>query len=229
MKWQRTLLTALCSAALAIPAYAQGGFAGVDANGDGRVSRHEWNRSFARYDQNRNGYIDGDELPAEMRTQTRSRGDAVQRLDRNRSRAVEGYEWPYNKQVFQKLDSDGNSVLTADELRNITSATMIQLDRNNNHRIEPDEWPGGFAQFQELDHNRDGNISQVEYFERGGEWQRRQRFREWDKDRDGFVSSTEWRSRPPLFHQLDTERDGRLSWDEFMAGTQVYNSPFGWR
>jgi Ca2+-binding EF-hand superfamily protein len=204
----------------------------VDENRDGRISRSEWtgnNRSFLRYDYDRNGFIEGNELPPEMRQQTRSRDNPVQRLDKNNNRAVEGYEWPYDGGMFRKLDADRNGVLTANELRNITEATMIQLDRNNDHRIQPEEWPGGFAQFNDLDHDRDGTVSQAEYFERGGEWQRRQRFREWDKDRDSLISSTEWRSRPPLFHQLDTNNDGRLTWNEFMASTEVYNSPFGWR
>jgi hypothetical protein len=214
-----------------------------DHDGDGRISRSEWagnNRSFNQRDRNRDGYLDRHELPpglrdrvfgpnnADRQRQPADPEQAMGRLDKNWSGAVEGYEWPYNKRVFHELDRDRNSVLTADELSNITSATMIQLDRNNNGRIDPDEWPGGFAEFRDLDADNNGVISSEEYFNRGGEWQRRQRFSEWDSNRDGFISSTEWRSRPDLFHRLDTDRDSRLSRDEFMASTERYDNPFGW-
>lgn len=217
-----------------------------DENGDGRISRQEWtgnSRTFNQRDRNRDGYLDRYELPPGLRNRVdqygqadrqrkndRSRaGDPVARLDDNRSGVIEGYEWPYNKRVFHDLDKDRNSVLSKDELTNISTATMIQLDRNNNQRIDPEEWPGGFAGFDQLDQNRDGAISSAEYFERGGEWQRRQRFNEWDKDGNGVVSSTEWRSRPDLFHKLDTSGDSQLSWDEFMASTERYENPFGWQ
>jgi Ca2+-binding EF-hand superfamily protein len=217
-----------------------------DQNGDGRISRDEWTgnaRAFNQRDRNRDGYLDRDELPPALRDrvgiqgqadrqrpydQGRTQSSPTARLDKNRSGVVEGYEWPYNKQVFHELDRDRNSVLSRDELAQISTATMIQLDRNNNQRIDPSEWPGGFAEFDQLDKDGDGVISSAEYFERGGEWQRRQRFDEWDKDKDGIVSSTEWRSRPDLFHRLDTNGDGRLNWDEFMASTERYENPFGW-
>jgi hypothetical protein len=131
--------------------------------------------------------------------------------------------------VFHKLDRDGNSALSRDELKSITNATMIDLDQNNNQRIEPDEWPGGFAEFDKLDTNGDGSISDREYFNSGGEFQRRQRFSEWDTNRDGKVSSTEWRGRPDLFHKLEKSGDSQLSWEEFMESTERYDRPFGWR
>lgn len=210
----------------------------ADRDGDGRISQREWSYTFQRFDRNGDGFLSEEELPSELRDEISNRmdrrrddrrpGSGAGRLDQNRSGVVEGFEWPYNKDVFHSLDKDRNSVLSKDELNNINSATMIQLDRNNNQRIEADEWPGGFAQFDQLDNNKDGVVSSSEYFERGGEWQRRQRFGEWDKDRDGVVSSTEWRSRPDLFHKLDRSGDGKLSWEEFMASTERYDRPFGW-
>ncbi|MBL8216009.1 MAG: EF-hand domain-containing protein [Bryobacterales bacterium] len=222
-----------------------------DNDGDGRISRSEWagnSRRFSNLDRNADGYLERNELPPALRDRvrdtnqaarerdrssyrdrdTRSQNTGVDRLDRNNSGVVEGYEWPYNKNVFHNLDRDRNSVLSRDELANISNATMITLDKNNNQRVEPEEWPGGFAQFDDLDKDRNGTISSAEYFDRGGEWQRRQRFRDWDKDRNNIVSSTEWRSRPDLFHKLDRNGDGQLNWDEFMASTEVYDRPFGW-
>lgn len=239
-----TLCALVLSSAILVPQAAAQQFRGRDLNGDGVITRSEWRgnyRSFMNFDRDGNGYISDDEMPISMRrdnrnqrsrdygTRNRTIDNATDKLDRNRSGVVEGYEWPYNSSVFHKLDRDGNSVLSQNELANLTSVAMIDLDRNNNRRIDANEWPGGFAEFDRLDDNRDGVIASGEYFERGGEWQRRQRFREWDTNRDGIISSTEWRSRPDLFHQLDTTRDSQLNWDEFMASTEQYDRPFGWR
>jgi Ca2+-binding EF-hand superfamily protein len=237
MKPASALRIFIASAALAIPASAQV-FNGVDRNGDGVITRNEWRgnyRSFTSFDRDGNGHISQDELPGYMRRndrvqqRNRSADDPVDKLDKNASGVVEGYEWPYNSRVFHELDRDMNSVLSEDELRNISSATLDELDMNKNRRIEPEEWPGGFAEFNRLDENRDGRISAREYFDRGGEFQRRQRFDDWDKNGDGVISSTEWQSRPNLFHRLDRDGDSRLSFDEFTASTEQYDRPFGWR
>jgi Ca2+-binding EF-hand superfamily protein len=201
-----------------------------DRNGDGMVTRSEWRgnyRSFQQHDWNRDGVLSGDELSG-VRPQA-NRGRAASRLDKDRSGAVEGYEWPYNSRVFHDLDKDGNSVLTQDELNSISTAALPELDRNGDRRIEEEEWPGGFAQFDRLDQNRDGRISANEYFERGGEWQRRQRFDSWDTNRNGVIDSTEWKSAKNLFHKLDRNGNSVVDWDEFMASTEQYDRPFGWR
>jgi EF hand len=238
--------TLLCMTALTLCAQFQSSPHPDDANRDGVLTRDEWRgdaRSFREQDRNRDGVLSGNEVPGSFPGNRRNsaqessrerdsddqRPPGVSKLDKNRSGVVEGYEWPYNAAMFHKLDRDGNSVLSQDELKNITSATMIDLDRNNDQRIEPDEWPGGFAEFDRLDENGDGSVSSSEYFNRGGEFQRRQRFTEWDTNRDGIISSTEWRSRPDLFHKLDTSGDSQLSWQEFMASTERYDRPFGWR
>jgi Ca2+-binding EF-hand superfamily protein len=239
MKPASALRIFIASAALAAPAAAQV-FNGVDRNGDGVITRNEWrgnNRSFTNYDRDRNGHISQDEMPGSMRRndrdgyqqRNRSANNPVDKLDKNDSGVVEGYEWPYNSRVFHELDRDMDSVLSSEELRNINTATMSDLDKNNNKRIEAEEWPGGFAQFDRLDENRDGKVSSREYFDRGGEFQRRQRFDDWDKNKDGIISSTEWQSRPNLFHRLDGNRDSQLSWDEFMTSTEQYDRPYGWR
>jgi len=239
----------LIASTSAVPAVAQV-FHGVDRDGDGVISRREWrgnNRSFANYDRDGDGYITSDEMPARMRrtrdsyteqeryrrgygySQRNRAAQPVDKLDRNNSGVVEGYEWPYNSAVFHRLDRDRNSVLSRDELQNINSAAMNELDTNNNQRVDAEEWPGGFADFDRLDQNRDGTISSREYFERGGEFQRRNRFTQWDTNRDGVISSTEWQSRPDLFHRLDRSGDSQLSWEEFTASNERYERPFGWR
>lgn len=218
-----------------------------DANRDGRVSRDEWRgrmSDFRELDRNRDGVLSGTELPGLTRRGSRDRGtlengdiparrgtenSAASKLDKDNSGVVEGYEWPYNADVFHQLDRDENSVLTADELRNISAATLRQLDRNRNGRLDADEWPGGYAQFERLDEDRDGKIGRNEYFQQGGEWQKRQRFDTWDRNRNGTIEADEWQAAPRLFRRLDADRDSRISWKEFIADTERYNPPYDWR
>jgi hypothetical protein len=213
-----------------------------DANGDGRISRSEWrgtSSEFRQLDANRDGVLSGTEIPGNRsddrgtiqdRPTGRTTGAAeVRKLDKNASGVVEGYEWPYNREVFHNLDTDANSVLSADEFRNISSATLKQLDRNGNGRLEPDEWPGGYAELSDLDADRDGRVSSKEYIERGSEWQRRRRFNNWDTNRNGMIDAAEWQSAPQLFRRLDANRDSQVTWEEFRADTEQYRPPYSWR
>lgn len=235
----------ILSAAFALPMFLSAQTRGndlpaQDRNRDGIVSRSEWrgnNRSFNRQDTNRDGILSGNELPGyrddsyddrsrnndyrhdRYRDQTRYRSQSgragVDRLDDNRTGRVEGYEWPYDRELFHRLDRNADSTLSASELRNIENATLDELDKNNNRRVDTDEWPGGFAKFEELDQNNDGRVNASEYFERGSAWQRRDRFDAWDKNRDGIIQSTEWKTAPDVFHKLDTNGNSQVEYEEF--------------
>jgi Ca2+-binding EF-hand superfamily protein len=198
----------------------------MDRNRNGYIDRQEWRGRMAEFrsmDRDRDGRISGNELYGES---TRAR--TSDRLDRNESGRVEGYEWPYNAALFHQLDRNGDSTLSDAELRNMNNATLKQLDRNHNNVIDRDEWPGGFAQFRDLDENNDRRVTAEEYFSRGGEWQRRQRFDNWDKNRDGIIQSTEWRSAANVFHNLDTNGDSQVDWSEFRNDQQSYLTPSRW-
>jgi Ca2+-binding EF-hand superfamily protein len=201
-------------------------FSRWDRNGDDTLQRREWRGNMATFrqlDADRDGQITWYEYSGTTSGQgTRARAND---LDKNASGAVEGYEWPYNRELFHQLDMNGDSVLTNDEVQNMNRATLGQLDRNNNNQIDRNEWPGGFADFRELDANGDSKVSATEYFERGGNWQRRQRFREWDKNGDGIIQSTEWQTENALFHRLDTNANSQVEWEEFRADTGRYLTP----
>lgn len=208
-----------------------------DANGDGRISRSEWRGSAAEFqqrDSNRDGFLSGTEIPSDRQNTVdqrsgRSQGNAEMRqLDKNANGAVEGYEWPYNSDVFHRLDTDGNSVLTADELRNLSSVAQQELDRNPQDS-RPNSRRSTYAEFDRLDTNRDGRVTAEEYSRSGADWQRRQRFDEWDTNRNGVIDSSEWNAAPQLFRRLDANRDSRVTWEEFRADTERYRPPYNWR
>jgi hypothetical protein len=228
---------------MAVPASAQS-YERMDRNRDGVITRGEWRgaiREFRQRDWNRDGVLSGDEIHGRRsngspdedgfrgRNATERTDRAMDRLDRNNSGAVEGYEWPYNASIFRQMDRDGDGMLTQDEIRNMNQATMRDLDANHNNRIDDDEWPGGFAQFDRLDQNNDGRVSAREYYDRGGDWQRRRRFEQWDTNNDSRISMDEWQSSAALFRRLDRNRDNALDMDEYMGNTERYDRPFGWR
>jgi len=95
--------------------------------------------------------------------------------------------------------------------------TLQELDANKNGFIEVAEWPDYRALFNRLDTNRDGRLDEREYFDRGDQVDRAQRFNQWDTDRNGVISGPEWRSDPALFHKLDRDADSVLSAAEFTA------------
>jgi len=208
-----------------------------DANGDGRISRSEWRGSaaeFQRLDTNRDGILSGTEIPPNSNTVEdrpgRDQGRAeVRQLDKNADGVVEGYEWPYNAAVFHRLDTDGNSVLSADELKNLPSVAQQELDQNASGRAGANSGRSTYAEFDRLDTNRDGRITADEYAERGAEWQRRQRFDEWDTNHNGVIDRSEWSVAPELLRRLDTNRDSRVTWEEFRADTERYRPPYKWR
>jgi hypothetical protein len=231
----KALICAFCAAPLLSLAQYRAPTHPDDSNSDGAISRSEWRgdtRTFRELDRNRDGVLSGNEVPG-ARNERRSHGrdnrdyagSSADRLDKNQSGVVEGYEWPYNRAMFHRLDRNRDSVLSLDELGDIGSATLSDLDRNRDGTVDTGEWPGGFAKFERLDNNRDGRVTADEYFERGGEWRRRQRFDAWDKNRDGIIQSTEWKSDAALFHRLDADQDSTVTWDEFRSDKDRYLDP----
>jgi Ca2+-binding EF-hand superfamily protein len=235
MKQSNGLILSVLLAA-AMPVVAQS-YDRLDRNRDGQITRQEWRGSMQQFrdrDWNRDGVLTGDEISGRRDESSRNRSSAsgtsaMNNLDSNNSGRVEGYEWPYNANIFHQLDRNGDSVLSQNELRNMDRATLRDLDQNRNGRIDDNEWPGGFAQFDRLDQNNDGRVSANEYMERGGEWQRRSRFDIWDTNQDSRLSMNEWKSSATLFRRLDKNRDNVVDWSEYQSNTDRYDRPNGWR
>jgi len=116
MKWT-PILAAACL--FATPAFAQGGgrgFAAMDTNGDGQVTRAEAEAGrvaqFTRLDADRNGALSEGERNAAGRA-----AQAISRADTNGDGSVSRAEimaQPYR--LFDRLDTDDNDVLSTAEL-----------------------------------------------------------------------------------------------------------------
>ena len=160
-------------------------------------------------------------------------------MDTNKDGAISKAEWRGRAQSFRVHDWDGNGVLSREEVRvgarraardgepsefggwdrepeftQWTPAGFTRLDRNRDNRITRDEWAFARETFNRADHNRDGVLSRAEFL--GGDDpneddDRDDVFSNLDANRDGRVTRDEWHGTRARFDALDTNRDGRLT------------------
>ena len=95
-------------------------FRGMDDNGDGVISRAEWNGnnvSFNNQDWNGDGVISGQELRTEGRRAGRRANDYdFDALDVNNNNRIERREWQARLEEFNRLNTNGDNFLTREEL-----------------------------------------------------------------------------------------------------------------
>ena len=95
---------------------------------------------------------------------------------------------------FTRIDSDGDGLISRDELRSVQAARWQQIDRNRDGYLTLDDFPSvaaeraktQLAEIGYLDANGDGRISQSEFLD--GE---APVFRDADRNRDGVVTRSE--------------------------------------
>jgi Ca2+-binding EF-hand superfamily protein len=218
-------------------------FRSMDRNGNGMIERNEWNgtaRSFTVHDWNGDGTLSREEVRLGGRRAGRLAAEEdfdpvgpatwtirnFRVLDRNRDDRVSSNEWFYAPEYFRRADRDRNGSLTlaeftggVDNMDDDRDDSFENLDANNNGRIERSEWHGSADAFQWLDRNRDNALSRLEVVgETTG--QRSNGFDSFvslDYNRNNFLEFPEWRWSRRSFDLYDTNRDGRLTRQEFDA------------
>ena len=148
----------------------QRGFATLDANRDGRVTRDEWRydlESFRRADQNgddvlsRAEFLNGD-------TDV-DREDRFEYLDANQDGRIQRSEWHSSVDSFRWLDRNKDGELSRLEVVGETAAQQpgesnlfATLDSNRDNRVTTDEWQWSRRSFNQYDRNGDGVLSRAE-------------------------------------------------------------------
>ena len=161
----------------------------MDRDGDGEISREEWNgsaRSFDVHDWNGDGRLSGNEVRIGGR-----RPDDVEEADHAPSRAERYVSW--TERGFATLDHDGN------------------------RRITSEEWHYDRETFLRADRNRDGALSLNEFVGGDMDDDRGDRFDDLDVNRNGRVERREWHASDDAFVWLDRNRDGVLSRTEVVG------------
>ena len=211
-------------------------FADVDKNGDGRISREEWqgpSEVFDQHDTNQDSSINQDEFKAGPR---RGPGGPpgehlLTLLDSNADGKVSQSEFVQITQLFEKLDQNGDGSLASDELerllrgpRNLQIAGTRPAGLNPGSRRNPPDFAG-------LDTNGDKKISREEWHGPP------QLFDQLDSSANGAIEESEWSARqnrmqpPPgggfggrILKFLDGDGDQKVSQGEFSALTKLFST-----
>lgn len=128
---------------------------------------------------------------------------------------------PSPANAFEKVDQDQNGFVTIEE---------FLADPSNDQRSDA-RW-----EFYERDVNADGVVSKAEYEAPEPENKFLGMFRSYDQDKDDLLSRAEFvdpageqfaEAAKQEFHQFDANRDGRLSFEEFLFTPRPALTPAG--
>jgi Ca2+-binding EF-hand superfamily protein len=232
---------ALASLSLVTTAEAQTRmrFQGMDRDGDGRITREEWQgsqRSFNVHDWNGDGVLSGNEVRVGSQRDTdmaqadhdpnwRERTLSYTRngfnsLDHDRDGRIEPNEWHYQPETFRRIDRNRDNAINLNEflgqgIDDDRGDNFDDLDYNNDGVVTRNEWHGGTQEFNYLDRNRDGRLSRYEVVGSSASMTTYNEFQNLDYNRDGRLSRAEWHWSNLSFNQADTNRDGIITAAEF--------------
>ncbi|MEY4636223.1 MAG: hypothetical protein RJA55_2021 [Acidobacteriota bacterium] len=213
----------------------------MDRNGDGQISREEWQgsaRSFTVHDWNGDGRLSGDEVRVgarrnndrEVADHAPSRSErflnwtdaGFSGLDHNRDHRITANEWHFNLESFRRADWNRDDVLTREEFLgqgedDDRNDSFDDLDLNNNGLVERDEWHASATMFSLLDRDRNGVLSRYEVVGSLPSADTFDEFGDLDVNRNAVIERAEWHWSNASFLSRDSDRDGRLSRREFEA------------
>jgi Ca2+-binding EF-hand superfamily protein len=215
-------------------------FESMDLNRDGVITRDEWrgsDRAFQNQDWNGDGRLSGNEVRLGARRDANyEEADhepnryeryvswttaGFNNLDHNRDRRISANEWHFDVETFRRVDRNRDGFLSQPEflggdIDDARDASFDDLDWNNNGRVERSEWNGSDSVFTSLDRNRDGVLTRFEVV--GGVNAPNDTYDEFgslDYNRNGSITRDEWHWSAVSFDRRDTNRDGRISRQEF--------------
>jgi Ca2+-binding EF-hand superfamily protein len=141
-------------------------FKQLDRDGDGLISRSEWDgdkKSFDQLDANDNGKLNREEFTRTTPAQSKA---MFKRYDINGNGTISKTEWRGDKQSFDRLDGNRDGKVEHEEfdrrLRTLEQ-NFGEQDRDHDGLLSREEWRGDRKAFDRLDDNHDGRISLEEF------------------------------------------------------------------
>ena len=187
----------------------------LDANGNGRIERREWNgtvQSFNALDTNRNGVLSRAEAATES-----GGGDRFDSLDRNRDGRVTQAEWDDDRAAFLRADRNRDNAVTRAEILALETPREERfetLDADNNGRIDRREWSGRAERFDAFDRDNNGVVTRDELLGQAA-GSNPEPFAKADENRDNRLSEREWPWSRRAFVEQDVNGDNFVSRREF--------------
>jgi Ca2+-binding EF-hand superfamily protein len=171
-------------------------------------------------------------------------------MDRNADGVIDRAEWQGSERSFEVHDWNRDGVLSGDEVRSgsrrgqpswpdepdetasaafsdWTAQRFDNLDHNRDGRLTRDEWHFDRELFRRVDLDDDGSLSRNEFLGLDRDDDRDDRFADLDRNRDGRVSGQEWHADPEVFGRLDRDRDGFLTRGELTGPDDAPADLFG--
>jgi Ca2+-binding EF-hand superfamily protein len=161
-------------------------------------------------------------------------------MDSDNDGVITRAEWRGTDQGFREQDTNGDGVLSGDEVRRRATARNTPrddrdqdelnarfrgMDSDNDGVITRAEWRGNAQSFRQQDTNGDGVLSGSEVWVRrdatAGRIDRNRqeeiaaRFDRADRNRDGRLDRDEWAGTRAAFNRMDRDRDDTVTFDEF--------------
>jgi len=158
--------TPLAIPAAAVTEEAHARFSRLDRDGNGRLSRVEWDgdrKSFNALDDNNNGALSRDEV---FEVSPAARKALFKKLDTNSNGTIARSEWTGDKQSFSRLDANkDDKLLQAEFLKQYhdLEVRFAGLDRDHDGKLSRLEWRGDKNAFTSLDDSHDDQVSFVEF------------------------------------------------------------------
>lgn len=146
--------------------WTERGFANLDRNSDGRISRAEWyydREAFVRADRNGDNFLTKAEfLGHDVDSDLEDRFDY---LDANNNGRIERSEWHGSAETFDWMDRNRDGVLSRREAvgdQVEEQDLFASLDANRDNVLTPNEWQWSRQSFVRQDRNGDGELSRAE-------------------------------------------------------------------
>jgi len=126
---------------------------------------------------------------------------------------------PSPGQLFKKLDTNGDGVLSLDEFK---ASPLGQRDAAKAEEI-----------YHKMDVQADGKVTLEEFKAFRPDWNPEQAFKKLDTNGDGVLSLDEFKAGPlaqenpakseAVFHKMDANADGKVTLEEFKAFRHAWN------
>jgi hypothetical protein len=146
--------------------WTERGFANLDRNGDGRISRAEWyydREGFVRADRNGDNLLTKPEFLGNDVDDDRD--DRFDYLDVNNNGRIERSEWHGSADTFDWMDRNNDGTLSRAEATGgefKQQDLFASIDENHDNRITTNEWQWSRQSFVRQDRNGDGALSRSE-------------------------------------------------------------------